>query len=446
MASAPIMQMSVTVSEYGLRGTGVILVDRRKGRYIRRFNVGPASDGDGFDGKTAWISDAGNAVYPQGNADTRARIRTWAKLLQRFGTKNIPRSARIRVGEDRETVTFSDLRRIDGAWVPYTITETDAQGVRQIRVTRLTFNERVPASAFSPPVLSRDFGVRGASPLASVPLVQERIGNQALPLLVVRASVNGARLMRFLVDTGGQNILSEPAAQALHLRTRGSIQIGGAGSGSVAASFTTVRSLRLGNAYMNEQPFLVLPLGNLLPGIDGIVGAELLSRFAARIDYARQRLELSVTDPKSWLQDAVCASIAFDKNMPDVGGVVDGAPGRFTLDTGSVGGLDLNAPFSRSHSLYKTYAGSSARSHITGVGGRVEASRIAVRELRLGAITMRNVPARLTYPGGGVTDDPTIAGNIGERIFDRYNAAVFEYRRGVFAVMVRANGTGMAQY
>lgn len=47
LASAPFLKMSVDVSEFGIQGSGTILVDRAQGRYVRTILAGPASDSEG---------------------------------------------------------------------------------------------------------------------------------------------------------------------------------------------------------------------------------------------------------------------------------------------------------------------------------------------------------------------------------------------------------------
>lgn len=418
VANAPFMRLNVEVAEYGLRGTGTILVDRRSGRYVRHFDVGPATDGDGFDGTDAWSSDAGNAVYRQGNADTRAQIMAWSKLFTRLGTPALPRRVSLRVGNDTQTIVFEDA--------PSRIIVHDQGGTRVITVTRAELLRSIAPGAFAPPALPHDFGIEGGAAVASVPLLEERLGQRRLPLLVIPACVNGGAPMRLLVDTGGQNILSSTAGRQLHIKDQGSMNIGGTGADTQHASLAIVDTLAIGNAHLRHQSFTILPLESLLPDIDGIVGAELFSRFAARIDYRNHRLSLASEAPPSWAESATAQRIAFNKNMPAIAGSADNLPGQFTLDTGSVGGLDLNAPFAAEHNLYKYY-GATEDGHATGVGGSVQTARVRVDRVQLEALQLFDVPATLAYKGGGVTDDPTVAGNIGEKIFGLYREVIFDY-------------------
>src|SRR5580704_7171595 len=113
LANTPFLRYDVDVREFGLRGTGTIVVDRLRGRYARRFNVGPASDSEGYDGSIVWTADAAGSSYVQGNADTRSRGLQWARVLRTFGSSSADSQIRIRVGADTETTRFGDIRCIE---------------------------------------------------------------------------------------------------------------------------------------------------------------------------------------------------------------------------------------------------------------------------------------------------------------------------------------------
>jgi hypothetical protein len=172
---------------------------------------------------------------------------------------------------------------------------------------------------------------------------------------------------------------------------------------------------------------MILSLDGILPDIDGLVGAELLSRFTARFDFKRSTLSLARTAPQSWL-DGTTSPIAFILNVPDMAGSVDGFPGRFTLDTGADGALDINAPFAAKNELYARYH-AKPNSEIAGIGGGVRVANITVQKLSLGNSTVANVQSSLAYPApNSVSDDPTVAGNIGELVLRRWSTMVLNYR------------------
>jgi hypothetical protein len=428
LASAPFLRFNLDVREFGIHGTGTVVVDRLHGRYVRRFDTGPAGDSEGYDGTIVWSADAAGSSYIQGNADTRARGIRWAHIYGIFGSPLLPSQIRIRVGPDTERTTFADVRCIEQNFcAPFAMATSDQQGTRTIRVRSIEPLQHVDASAFEPPPAPNDASIDTPSGVAGVPFSPERMHGRTHPFVVLVASVNGGPPMRFLLDTGGQNILTPAAAKRLGIVAAGTAQVGGAGSGTVPYSFAWVNRLRIGDALMTHQPFMILSLADVLPDIDGIVGAELLSRFTARFDFAQETLQLARTAPPSWL-DGITSPIAFDKNSPDIAGLLDGFSGRFTLDTGSDGSLDINAPFAAKNNLYARYH-AKPDDVITGVGGGVRTARITVKHLSLGNSAIANVRSTLAYPApNSVSDDPTIVGNIGELVLRHWSTMVLDYR------------------
>ena len=431
LANAPFVRLNLDVREFGIHGSGTIVIDRLRGRFVRRFDTGPAGDSEGYDGTIVWTADAAGSSYVQGNADTRARALRWARIYRTLGTSQLPSQIRIRVGADTERTTFADVRCIEQTFcAPFSITTTNQQGERTIRVRSIEPLQHVDASAFEPPPAPDDARIDAPSGVTSVPFSPERLGanhGRIAPFVVIVASVNGSAPLRFLLDTGGQNILTPRAAKRLGIVAAGTAHVGGAGSGTVPYAFAWVKNVRIGDAVMQHQPFMILSLEDILPDIDGIVGAELLARFTARFDFKRSTLSLARTAPQSWL-DGTTSPIAFDLNVPDMAGSVDGFPGRFTLDTGSDGALDINAPFAAKNDLYTRYH-AKPNAEIGGVGGGVRVAKITVQKLSLGNSTIANVKSSLAYPApNSVSDDPTVAGNIGEQILRRWSTMVLDYR------------------
>src|SRR5216684_4986470 len=72
--AARYVRLQLDVVAYGIPGRGEILIDRSTGRFMRRFDAGPVSDREGFDGVRAWRADATGMARVQGNADQRGAI------------------------------------------------------------------------------------------------------------------------------------------------------------------------------------------------------------------------------------------------------------------------------------------------------------------------------------------------------------------------------------
>lgn len=438
------LRMNMKVNAYGINGTGTLLVDRRTGRYFQHFDIGPASFYQGFDGARAWESDAKGATAVQGNAVDRGTILAWGYFFgfprpirvdgPAFHYPDVPQAVSFRLdaaarepqrfalsnGLADETITFGKYRGFaSGITAPAAISFTDDNGTWKARVTSVDGVDSVRSSDFAPPARAEDGSLSGMTSVHFLTATE----------ILIPVRINNSPPLHFILDTGGQNVLLEPAVKRLGLHTIGHGTVGGAGAGVIPTSFATVRSVRIGSAEMRNQPFLVLDTP-LLKGIDGIVGFELLSRFGARIDYRTNTLTLVASVPNAWKDGVAATPFTFRSHQPQVAGAIDAFPATLTIDTGNSGDLDINAPFALRHHLWTYYhAANPKHGSLVGVGGRVPTSNVTVRRLQLGAATLQNVHGDLTQATRGIEAHPAIAANVGEGVFRNFTF-VLDYSRG----------------
>jgi hypothetical protein len=178
---------------------------------------------------------------------------------------------------------------------------------------------------------------------------------------------------------------------------------------------------------LRDQPFVVVDFGAGVP-FDCILGYELLARFAARIDFANESLQLAA-DARAFPGSGIRVPMTFADRQPQVDGALDGIPGAVTIDTGSAVGAEVNAPFVRAHDLAARYHAVRA-GEITGIGGPVRVSFARGDELRLGELRIRSVPLMLTDATAGAESNPTVAINLGDLVLRRYTL-VLDYRGGM---------------
>ena len=243
-------------------------------------------------------------------------------------------------------------------------------------------------------------------------------------------------MLRFLLDTGGQNVITPEAARRAGIEPLGEGTVGGAGAALAKIRYASAHSVRVGEAEMRDQPFLVLDLGATAP-IDGIIGYELLARFAVRIDLQRGRVELAA-DARDLAPAGVTVPMVFVERQPQVDGALDGIPGVMTIDTGSASAIDVNTPFVLAHDLRTRYHAEAGGYPISGIGGPVHAYFAHAKELRLGELAVPDVNLLLTDAHAGAETDPTIAANIGEQVLRRFTL-VLDYRHAsiVFEPLAR---------
>jgi hypothetical protein len=436
-AGNPVRYVRVTMSVdgYDIRGSGTLLVDRQTGHYTEHLDLGPQSFYQGFDGTRAWQSDVNGTTAVQGDPIGRGTVIAWGKLFafpqpaSVRGThvrySGVPQTATVMLddthrmrrfalfnGAVNETASFSQYRRFSGNIVaPSAITFTDDNGTWKARVTNVEPVDTPIAAAFAPPSRRNDASIDGG--VTSVPF-------EMATEIIIPVRINNGPVMHFILDTGGQNLLVGEAAKKLGLNTVGHGTVGGAGAGVIPTTFAMVQSVRIGTAVMRDQPFLILNTP-LLKGIDGIVGYEMLSRFAARIDYRTNTLWLASSLPHSWIAGAPATPFTFVSRQPEVPGSIDGFQGLLTIDTGNSGTLDVNTPFALAHDLWSFYGAAKAKfGSLAGVGGKVLSSNIVVRRLHIGAAILHHVYGDLTRATAGVEANPAVAANAGEGIFRNY--------------------------
>ena len=412
-AVARFLVMHVDVDAYGVRGTGTIIVDRASGHFVRRFDAGPASEQEGWDGTHAWRADATGTARVQGNSGERGEIVAWASALVRSIGSSAHR-ARLAGADDHVVVTFGAYRHVGALSIPARIVSTsDQNGVWTTHLRSADVPAQLASAVFEPPKAPKpDFYLDHVTRLP----VSMEIGSPVLDV-----SVNGKRL-RFLLDTGGQNVITTQAARVAALRVVGRGIVGGGGGGTAPITYAFADSIRVGAATMRHQPFIVLPASSL-PPVDGIVGYELLARFAARLDMAHQTLELA---PRARAFGSAVAPtrFAFIDRQPQVDGAIDATRGAFSIDTGSSLTAQVPTPVVRAHQLVARLHATVA-TYASDVGGRYPIYLVRAGTMRLGSAAFSSPLLDLLMRSSG-SENSTIVANVGDGILRRW-ILVFDY-------------------
>jgi hypothetical protein len=334
---------------------------------------------------------------------------------------------------DRFIVAYSDYRAVDGLVLPFSISSGTAKAPDDdyaFSVTRYALQRSVRNADFSKPVARAAFRMVGGTSSTTVPMMLE--GRQ----LMVWASINGRPAMPFILDTGGEAILTTLAAKNLGLTATGAGQSGGSGAGTISIAFTRVRSVRIGAAELLDQPFVVVPYPYAFyerakrTPLAGILGLEFFERFAARLDYGDRTVTLT---PLSTFRHALGTPVHFtfesDPNNPMIEAEADEYRGLFGVDTGNSNVLHLYGPFLRRTGLGARYPGGTAIiGH--GTGGANTGRVVALHRFTIGGHVLRGVDADLTNMTSGAFSAWTQAGNVGFTILSRF-IPTFDYARRV---------------
>lgn len=458
----------------GLNGSAVFASDLQTGRYAQRFDIDVmGSSAEVFDGRTIWAEDISGGVHPLDAPFARRRGTTDAYLTRRgylthdgsttfrcLGSAQengrivervsvepaggIPALLSIdarthlleSISERWPTTTsvtrFSDYRDVDGLVLPFSIesgTEAEPENGYAITVRRYVVRPKSYPPDFNRPRESGGVAMLGGAASTTVPIRIE--GRQ----LLVWASIDGHAPMPFILDTGGHAILTAQAARSLGLRGRGAGVSGGSGAGTISLQYVPVATVRIGEAELSRQTFLVIPYpysfyerGEEQP-LAGILGLEIFERFATRIDYGRKRLTLTpLTRYAHSAGGGRALPICFQEDMPLGEATADGRNGLFGIDTGNAGSLILFGAFLQSSGILHAYPNGN-RAEGRGTGGGNSGWIVRLHRFTVSGKTFDSIPTFMTQMKSGAFSSWTEAGNFGYEILSRF-VPTFDYARG----------------
>ena len=447
----------------GLKGSLEELESLRDGQSRSNYDLGSAKGAQGFDGKASWSQDqtgdvrvepveapAGRnymtlraywfpdrckatishlglqeghfhvlKIKPEGADAFELWVNGQTWLLDRVVTTS---------GDEMGSTFFKDYRDVAGLKLPFQIHTPKTAPAQDtlIEYEIITVNPLLAPEALARPIQRlSDFGMEGGRTLATVPL--EFLGDH----LFVMAMVNGKGPFRFFLDTGGVNILTPSMAKTLGLASTGSVEGHGIGEKTEAFGLAKIDRIQVGEAWMKNQSFYVIPslekISQMM-GLDvaGVLGYELLRRFVAHVEYGPRRLTLITPEGWRYSGKGVAVPFTFNGHHPRMKGELNGIPGLFDIDTGSGATLDVYAPFASKHRMKEKARVSFETVTGQGAGGAATGDMIRGRELKLGGVSMKAPIVALSNNRAGAFADETGAGNVGQGFLSRFDLT-FDY-------------------
>lgn len=457
----------------GMKGEVRALQDLARGRSVDHYTLGPIEGADGYDGTLGWSRDPGGevAALDAPEAKRRARSQAWLDARGYWYPQRIaatyarPESRELdgrrhdvvvatpdggdpvtlwfdakthllartlqKQGADTATTTFDDWRDVDGVKLPFrTVTwltdtagRTDARNRTEVTAARVALNVAVADADFAMPAMAATARIAAPGGVARVPF--ELVNNH----IYADGAIDG-KPARFLVDTGGVNLLTPAAARKFGIAGEGRLAGRGVGEETVDLALAHAKEVRLGDAVLSDPVFYVIDLGKLreVEGheSDGLVGYEMFRRFGVTIDYARR--ELVLAEPGRFAPPAGARKVPFElaERIPIVRGTLDGVPARISVDTGSRASLTLHAPFARAHGLVAKYGAAPDGVVGWGVGGPSRGRLARFGTLELGGLAIDGIAGDLYVGDKGAFASPDLDGNLGGGVLRRFTVA-FDY-------------------
>jgi predicted aspartyl protease len=164
-------------------------------------------------------------------------------------------------------------------------------------------------------------------------------------LLFCQVTIEG-RPYTFILDTGAPTVISMELYEALGLKEERALRVVDSQKNKAKQIISVIPSLRLGNMEFRNIACLAIDLKAMSTacfGIDGFIGANLLSELIWQFDYANKEA-IASRDITAFGVDTFDLALAFhedNKKTPKVKGEVNGRKLSFTFDTGSSGCVSL---------------------------------------------------------------------------------------------------------
>jgi hypothetical protein len=449
----------------GLAGHYEKWIDFRGEREASRYDLGPSTGAEGWDGRRKWsvdssgdmrsetssqsvagaLQDAYRDAYGFFFAGRRKASLSYAGTRTADGrafdaVKVSPAGAEpfelwldrkthlisreVQIGGDQpQTFLFSDWRCVSGVLLPFrTVARTDGNP----KFDQLSEVASIAASAAPAP------GGSFASPRETADPAQWPAGSSSVTVpfqlinnhIYVRASIDGKRPADVIFDTGATDILERGHAGALGVAVEGALPIGGIGGAVASYGLAKIRSVSIGGLTLADQVFGAIDLEPILRVEDAdfqaLVGYEFAKRAVLTINYADRTL--TFTRPDAFAPPSASAPIPFTfrEHAPIISAEVDGISGQFELDTGARTGLVIMGPFAKEHQLAAKYRAGDAMTISYGVGGPSRARLARIGTLTIGATTLRSPVAEFATGTSGDAASTYVAGNIGGDILKRF--------------------------
>jgi hypothetical protein len=453
----------------GLKGRVESWTDLTRPRFVDRYDLGPASGANGFDGKTAWEQDSSAQVRTRESADEREETadeayrrsqawwfpERWKATIENGGERSetgrrffvlriTPEGGRVfelwidaasflfdrvveKAASETRTTLYTDYREVAGLHLSFAFRSTNGNARYDLigRVEKVEVNPEIADARFAPPPPpAPDFAIAGGRTSTTVPFTL--VNNH----IYVDAKLNGKGPYRLLCDTGGANVVKPAVARQLGLRSEGALEGKGAGEQSEDIGLVKIERVAIGDAVIERQLFAVFDLEKLEPAegapMPGLVGYEVFKRFVVRIDYGRGLLTLTL--PSSFQADSRATALPFRFNghTPQVDGEIDGIAGTFDLDTGSRASLELIGPFVEKNGLAAKYGAKLTAVTGWGVGGPTRSLVTRTKVLKLGPVEVRDLVTGLSLQKTGAFSDVYVSGNVGAGVLRRFTVT-FDY-------------------
>lgn len=262
-----------------------------------------------------------------------------------------------------------------------------------------------------------------SQPLAIVPFEMQ------YQHIFFQLTIKNSRPLNFIFDTGASMMVINPeTAKELNLTAHGTLTAQGVG-GLVSAPRYLNIPLKLKGVHIRTSAigFSVKHLERRIGRtIDGIIGADYLSRFAIEINHDQSELRFFSFDDFSYTGKGQKIKLNMSGRIPTCRLTVQLPDGKklsenFLIDTGAGHCLDFTTYFTQEYHLSAKFA-KKYRIYTSGASTNKTYLEVArLPKLMLGKYTFENFPISLSSAKGGVLGNYQNGGILGNVILKKFN-------------------------
>jgi predicted aspartyl protease len=208
--------------------------------------------------------------------------------------------------------------------------------------------------------------------------------------IIVKVRINDSEPLDFLFDTAASQSVIDRATAAENFLDKGANYTINAANGAISGQVSTIKKVELGNVQLGDVQAIILDMmpqtSQMGKHIAGIIGTNVISKFATTIDYAKSQIVFNDQDTFTPPASAVIVPLA-QKRGPLVRAYVNGRDVPFLIDTGAAFN-NLPTRIAKNFLTDQT----PHMTEGTGLDGRpVKLAAINIAAVKLGSQTVRNV-------------------------------------------------------
>jgi predicted aspartyl protease len=229
----------------------------------------------------------------------------------------------------------------------------------------------------------------------------------------------GTKDYTFLIDTGAQSIvLGTRIAAEQGIKPEGRLEVTGA-QRTGGMGMALLDAIQIGGATLPVHVAAVFDLRGVTGRFDadGVLGYPFFASAEVAIDPVAHTMTFA--QPGALHAQGEAIPVDADRQLVEVNGKVNGADGRFVIDTGNSTELLLFGPFMRAHPYLVGFE-SRHFANDYGVGGAARAVTAIVDQLQIGNYRLYNRYASLMLTDQGAFADRFDAGNIGMGVLKNF--------------------------